>query len=134
MAENFYWDLNDRTRAFMARITPRLPPGVCPNNVHAGNYSGTLHYLRTAKVMGVAAAKASGRATVAAMKTVPCDDDCFGRSEIRADGRVLHPSYLFQVKTPAESRSAFDVYKLAGTIPLEEAFRPLKDGGCKLST
>ncbi len=134
IAENFYWDLNDRTRAFMARITPSLPAGVCPNNVHAGNYSATLHYLRTVKAMGVGAAKASGRATVAAMKSLPCDDDCFGRSEIRADGRVLHPSYLFQVKTPAESRSAFDVYKLVGTIPLDQAFRPMKDGGCRLVT
>ena len=134
IAENFYWDQNDRTRAFMARVTPRLPAGVCPNAVHAGNYSATLHYLRTVKAMGVGAAKASGRAAVAAMKTLPCDDDCFGRSEIRADGRVLHPSYLFQVKTPAESRSPFDVYKPAGTIPMDQAFRPLKDGGCKLAT
>ena len=134
IAENFYWDLNDRTRAFMARITPRLPAGVCPNNVHAGNYSAALHYLRTVKAMGVASAKASGRAAVAAMKATPADDDCFGTTEIRPDGRALHPSYLFQVKTPAESRGPFDVYKLAGTVPADQAFRPMKEGGCRLVT
>ena len=132
MAENFYWDLNDRTRAFMARMAPRLPAGVCPNNVHAGGYSATLHYLKAVKSIGVPAAKASGRAAVAAMKAMPSDDDCFGPGVVRTDGRALHPSYLFQVKTPGESRGPFDVYKLVGTVPAAEAFRPMGAGGCKL--
>ena len=131
-SENFYWDLNDRTRAFMDRVRPRLPPGVLPNNVHAGNYSATLHYLKTVKLMGVDAARASGRATVAAMKRLPTDDDCFGEGVIRADGRKIHPSYLFQIKTPGESRSTADVYKCIGVTPIGEAFRPLNAGGCPL--
>ncbi len=131
-AENFYWDLNDRTRAFMARVKPRLPAGVFPNNVHAGNYSAVKAYLETVKAMGAANAKASGRATIAAMKTRTFDDDAFGTSTIRPDGRVLHPSYLFRVKTPAASRYPGDFFEVLATVPAEEAFRPLADGGCPL--
>ena len=131
-AETFYWDLNDRTRAFMSRIKPHLPPGVLPNNVHAGNYAATMHYLKTVKQQGVAKAKVSGRAMVEAMKAMPTDDDCFGQGMIRADGRKIHPTYLFQVKAPAESRGPGDVYKVAGVTPADQAFRPMKDGGCAL--
>jgi branched-chain amino acid transport system substrate-binding protein len=132
LAENFYWDLNDRTRAFMARIKPRLPSGVYPNEVHAGNYSAVVDYLKIVKEMGPAQAKASGRATVAAMKAKPTDDDAFGAGSIRADGRVLHPSYLFRVKTPAESKYPGDFFETLATVPAADAFRPLDQGGCKM--
>ncbi|MFN8882676.1 MAG: ABC transporter permease, partial [Alphaproteobacteria bacterium] len=82
--------------------------------------------------MGVAAAKADGAAAVARMKAIPTEDDCFGKGTIRADGRKLHPAYLFEVKTPAESRGAWDYYKLLQTTPGEEAFRPLAEGACPL--
>jgi branched-chain amino acid transport system substrate-binding protein len=131
-SETYYWDLNDRTRSFMARIKPRLPANVLPNAVHAGNYAATLHYLKTVKQLGVARAKASGRATVEAMKAMPTDDDCFGAGQIRADGRKIHATYLFQIKTPAESKGPFDVYKVAGVTPTDQAFRPLSAGGCSL--
>lgn len=131
-AETYYWDLNDRTRSFMARIAPSLPRNVLPAAVHAGNYAATLHYLKAVKQIGVPAAKASGRAVVAVMKQIPTDDDCFGKGEIRADGRKIHPTYLFQIKTPAESKHPFDVYKVAGVTPIGEAFRPLSAGGCRL--
>jgi len=132
IAETFYWDLNERSRAFTRRVQPKLAAGVFPNYVHAGNYSGVLHYLKAVKEMGPARAKASGREVVALMKRMPTDDDCFGQGTIRADGRKLHPSYLLLVKRPAESRYAGDAYTIAGTLPADQAFRPLNEGGCPL--
>ncbi len=130
ITENFYWDLNDRTRGFYNRVRPRLAAGVFPNMLHAGDYAGTLHYLKTVKAMGVARAKGSGREVVDAMKRMPTDDDCFGAGSIREDGRKLHPAYLWEVKRPDESRGPGDVYRLVGTTLNEQAFRPLSEGGC----
>jgi branched-chain amino acid transport system substrate-binding protein len=130
ITENFYWDFNDRTRAFYHRVKPRLGAGSFPNMLHAGDYAGTLHYLKTVQAIGVARAKASGREVVDAMKRLPTDDDCFGPGSIREDGRKLHPAYLWEVKRPDESRGPGDVYKLAGSTPADQAFRPLSDGGC----
>jgi len=132
LAECFYWDQNDRSRAFMARIKPRLPAGVFPNEVHAGAYAAVAHYLKTVKAMGPDKAKQSGRETVAAMKGIPTDDDCFGHGSIRADGRTIHPCYLFKVKTPAASRYPGDDFITLATIPAEEAFRPINEGGCPM--
>ncbi len=131
LTESFYWDLNDRTRAFMARIKDKTP-NQWPNMVQAGDYAATLHYLKTVKDMGVAAAKADGRAAVARMKAMPTDDDCFGPGKIREDGRTLHPTYLFQAKTPAESKGGWDGLKLIATTPADEAWRPMNEGGCAL--
>ena len=131
LTESFYWNLNDRTRAFMERIKPKVP-NQWPNMVQAGDYAATLHYLKAVADMGVAAAKADGRAAVARMKAMPTDDDCFGQGTIRADGRTLHPSYLFQAKTQAESTGPWDCMKLVTTTPADQAFRPLDQGGCPL--
>jgi branched-chain amino acid transport system substrate-binding protein len=129
--ETFYWDLNDRTRAFTAKVKPHLA-GNMPSMSHAGCYAAALHYLKAAADMGAAAAKADGAAAVARMKAMPTDDDCFGAGSIRADGRKIHPSYLFEVKAPNESKGAWDYYKLLQTTPAEEAFRPLAEGACPL--
>ena len=129
--ETFYWDLNDRTRAFTGRMRTRLRDGV-PNMASAANYSAALHYLKAVADMGVPASKASGIDVINRMKAMPADDDAFGAGIIRADGRKLCPSYLFEVKSPAESRARWDYYKLVGTTPAEEAFRPLNEGGCAL--
>jgi branched-chain amino acid transport system substrate-binding protein len=131
LTESFYWDLNDRTRAFMDRIRPKTPAN-WPNMIQAGNYAATLHYLKAVADMGVAAAKADGRAVVARMKAMPTHDDCFGRGTIREDGRKIHPSYLFQVKSPAESKRQWDLYNYVATTPADHAFRPLTEGGCPL--
>jgi branched-chain amino acid transport system substrate-binding protein len=131
LTESFYWDLNDRTRAFTDRVRPKTPTN-WPNMFHAGNYAGTLHYLKAVADMGVTAAKADGRAVVERMKAMPTDDDCFGKGTIREDGRKIHPSYLFQVKAPAESRQEWDLYKLVATTPADQAFRPLSEGCCPL--
>ena len=132
LTESFYWDLNDRTRAFTKRFLTGQKTTVPPDMIQAGCYSGTLHYLKAVKAMGVAAAKASGAATVAKMKAMPTDDDAFGKGSIRADGRQLCPSYLFQAKTPAESHGEWDLYKLLATTPADQAFQPLSEGHCSL--
>ena len=131
LTETFYWDLNSRTRAFAERIRPKKPVYI-PASIDAGNYAATLHYLKAIADMGVASAKADGAAAVARMKAMPTDDDCFGQGRIREDGRKLHPTYLFQVKAPAESTDAWDVLKLVTTTPADHAFRPLGEGGCPL--
>lgn len=131
LSETFYWDLNDRTRAFTQRLG-QMPGGVRPSMVQAGCYASVLHYLKAVGEIGAAAAKASGAEAVAKMKSMPTADDAFGEGTIRADGRKIHPCYLFQVKTPAESSGRWDYYKLLGTTPAEQAFRPLADGGCTM--
>jgi branched-chain amino acid transport system substrate-binding protein len=130
LSESYYWDLNDRTRSFQKRIQPKVT--LWPSMAQAGNYSCTLHYLKVVQAMGVAAAKADGAATVAQMKKTPTDDDCFGPGRIREDGRKIHPVYLFEVKKPSESKQEWDLYKLIGTTPAEDAFRPLSDNACPL--
>ena len=131
-SESYYWDLNDRTRAFNERIRTKTPNGIWPNMTQVGDYGVTLHYLKAVADMGVAAAKADGRAVVARMKAMPTDDDCFGPGRIREDGRTLHPCYLFEAKTPSESKQPWDVAKVVATTPMDEAFRPLNEGGCPL--
>jgi branched-chain amino acid transport system substrate-binding protein len=132
LTETFYWDLNDRTRAFMKRLQPSLPEGVFPNMSHAGNYSGLSHYLKAVKELGVTRAKASGRSTIDTMKKMATDDDCFGPGSIRADGRKTHPAYLFTAKDPSDSKTRGDTYNLLATIPAEQAFRPMSEGSCPL--
>ena len=132
VAEPFYWDLNDRTRAFTTRFLPRTPNNY-PSGLHAACYSVVGHYMKAAAAMGVPAAKASGRAAIAQMKAMPTDDDCYGAASIRADGRFIPPFHLFQVKQPGESASPWDVYKPVATIAPAEAWRPM-DAACPLVT
>ena len=131
LTDSFYWDMNDRARAFSNRFSPKIG-GVRPTMVHAGVYSSVLHYLKTASAMGVDKAKLDGAATVAQMKKMPTDDDCFGPGSIRADGRKLHPAYLWEVKKPSESKGAWDYYKPLATTPADQAFRPIEKGACPL--
>ncbi|WP_207536710.1 ABC transporter substrate-binding protein [Sabulicella rubraurantiaca] len=131
LTETFYWDLNDRTRALTQRLG-NMPGGLRPTMVQAGCYSAVLHYLKAVADMGVQQAKASGAEAVNRMKAMPTDDDAFGQGSIRPDGRKIHPAYLFEVKTPQESRGAWDYYKLLSTVPADEAFRPVGQGGCSL--
>lgn len=125
----FYWDYDDGTRAFSRRFIARDSRRAMPNDMQAGMYSATQHLMKAA-AGGVDVA--DGRAVVAAMKAIPTDDAIYGRGTIRADGRKLHPVHLFQTKAPAESRGDWDYYKILSTIPAEQAFRPLGDGGCPL--
>jgi branched-chain amino acid transport system substrate-binding protein len=131
-SESYYWDLNDRTRGWNDRVKGKTANGVWPNMTQAGDYGVTLHYLKAVGDMGVAAAKADGRAVVDRMKAMPTDDDCFGPGKIRIDGRALHPVYLLEAKKPSESKQSWDVAKVITTTPMDEAFRPLNEGGCPL--
>ncbi len=131
LTESFYWDLNERTRAFTKRILPNTPRNY-PNQAHASSYASTLHYLKAVADMGVAEARRSGAATVARMKAMPTVDDAFGKGSIRADGRGLFPAYLFRVKTRAESTGEWDLYTLLTTTPGAQTARPLAESGCKL--
>jgi branched-chain amino acid transport system substrate-binding protein len=131
LTESFYWDMNPRTRAFAKRVVEKSPKN-WPNQGHASAYSGALHYLKVVAEMGVGEAKKSGAATVARMKKMPTEDDAFGRGSIREDGRGVFPAYLFEVKSPAESKSEWDIYKPLATTPAEQALRPLSDNACKM--
>jgi branched-chain amino acid transport system substrate-binding protein len=128
MTEAWYWDLNDANREFAKKFAPQFK-GVHPTMVHAGVYSAVTHYLKAVEALK---SDADGKAVVAKMKEMPTDDKLFGKGTVRADGRKIHPMYLFEVKTPAESKGPWDYYKLRATIPAEEAFRPLAEGGCPL--
>ncbi len=127
--EAFYWDLNDATRAWTKRFAPRND-GRYPSALHAGAYGSTLHYLKAVSALGGKAG--DGRAVVDEMKALPTDDPLFGKGSIRVDGRKIHPMYLFQVKTPEESKYPWDYYKVLKTIAPEHVWRPLNEGGCAL--
>jgi branched-chain amino acid transport system substrate-binding protein len=87
------------------------------------------HYLKAVEALK---SDADGKAVVAKMKELPTDDKLFGKGTVRADGRKIHPMYLVEVKTPTESKGAWDYFKIRATIPADEAFRPLSEGGCPL--
>src|SRR5271165_1139916 len=129
VSNTFYWDRDDRTRAFSKRLQPSIGTARAGMG-QAGCYGGTFHYLKAVAAMGVAEAKRSGAATVARMKAMPTDDDCFGPGTIRADGRCLHPVYLYEVKSPADSKYDWDMYRLVATTPAEQAWRPLSEHAC----
>ena len=130
LTETWYWDLNDPSRAWTKRWhTERGVTNKYPAMNHAGVYAGITHYLKAVVALKSAA---DGKAVVAQMKQMPTDDPLFGKGSVRADGRVIHPAYLFEVKKPEESKYPGDFYKTRATIPADEAFRPLKEGNCPL--
>jgi branched-chain amino acid transport system substrate-binding protein len=131
LSEMFYWDYNDRTRAFAARVQPKMN-GTVPNQEQAGGYSGVFNYLKAVAEMGVVNAKKSGRAVIEVLKRMDLDDDALGPGTLRVDGQALHPAYLYQVKQPSESSGPWDTYNILATVPADQAFRPLADQDCKL--
>jgi branched-chain amino acid transport system substrate-binding protein len=128
LTETWYWDMNDTNRAWTKRWQQERS-GKFPTMIHAGVYAGITHYL---KAVVATKSTADGKAVVAQMKKTPTDDPLFGKGQIRADGRKTHPAYLLEVKKPTESKHPGDFYHVRATIETEEAFRPLKDGGCPL--
>ena len=131
VSETFYWDLNERTRAFTKRFIVKSPTNY-PSSLHAACYAGVTHYLKAVASLGVAQAR-SGVAAIAAMKRLPTDDDCFGAASFRADGRFLCPVHLFRAKAPAASHGPWDLFDLVATTPGETAFRPLGERACPLA-
>src|SRR5262249_6169817 len=127
LTEAFYWDLNDKTRAWSKRFAEKQH-GAMPTMVQAGVYSAVLHYLKAVEALK----SDDGTKVIAKMKELPTDDPLFGKGVVRADGRKIHPMYLFEVKKPAEAKGPWDYYKVRATIPAEQAFRPLDQGDCPL--
>src|ERR1700759_885823 len=128
--ETFYWDLNDQDRAFAKRFQERMKNHGMPTMVHAGVYSGLLHYFKALEALG--GNPHDGAKVVAKMKDMPTDDPLFGKGSIQPNGRKIHPAYLFEVKKPSESKAPWDYYKLVATIPADEAFTPLDKSTCPL--
>jgi branched-chain amino acid transport system substrate-binding protein len=124
LTESFYWDLNDETRAWTKKF--RAKRDKLPNMLTIGVYSSTLHYLKAVQAAGTDDAKT----VMAKMKELPVNDPSVKNGKLREDGRLVRDMYLFQVKTPQESKGKDDIYKLVATVPGDEAYRPLKDGGC----
>jgi len=125
--ETFYWDRDEASRAFAKRFAPQ-DKGIHPTMIHAGVYAGVLHYLKAVEALK----GDDGTKVIAKMKELPTDDPLFGKGTIRVDGRKIHPAYLVEVKKPSESKAPWDYYKIRATIPADQAFRPLADGGCPL--
>ncbi|OAF17717.1 ABC transporter substrate-binding protein [Bradyrhizobium neotropicale] len=126
ITEAYYWDLNDRTRAFGKRFLERVKR--MPTMNQAATYSATLHYLKAVQAAGTRDTKT----VMAKMRELPVRDAFTDNGVLREDGRMVHSMYLFQVKKPEESNSPWDYYKLLAEVPADQAFRPLKDGGCPL--
>ena len=125
----FYWDFNDETRAFSRRFAARGAKHAMPNDMQAGMYSATQHLI---KVVAGGVDVADGRAVVAAMKAMPTDDPIYGKGSIREDGRKMQDVYLFETKSPQDSKGDWDYYRILSTIPAEQAYRPLSAGGCPM--
>ncbi len=127
LTEAYYWDQNDRSRAFAKRFAEKFG-GKMPTSIQAGFYSATKRYLEAIKE----AATDDADKVMAVLKKEPFDDPIFGKSYIRLDGRNVHDMYLFEVKKPDESKGPWDYYKFIRTIPGDEAFRPMDQGECPL--
>ena len=126
LAEAFYWDLNDETRAFSKRFMDRVKR--VPTSAQAGVYSSVTHYLKAVKAAGTTDAAA----VMKIMKETPINDFFAKNGKIREDGRMVHDMYLFEVKKPSESKARWDDYKLLATVPGNEAFQSLELSRCPL--
>ena len=126
LSSSFYWDLNDATREWSRRFFVRMHK--MPDMQQAGNYSSTMHYLRAVAEAGTTEAGP----VMQKMREMPIHDFFASDGHIRPDGLMVHDMYLFQVKSPAESKAPWDYYKLVATIPASEAFPPLSESRCPL--
>lgn len=124
LTEGFYWDIDQRTRAFSERF--KAAHGAVPSAIQAGVYSSVRHYLKAV----VAAKSDEAKTVIARMREVPIEDEVVRNAKLREDGRMVHDFYVFQVKKPAESKGEWDLYDLVATIPGDQAFRPLAQSAC----
>jgi len=126
ITEAYYWDLNDRTRAFGKRFFERMKR--MPTMNQAATYSATLHYLNAVKAAGTKETKP----VLTKMRETPVRDAFTDNGVLREDGRMVHSMFLFEIKKPEESKAPWDYYKVLAEVPGDQAFRPIKDGGCPL--
>ena len=127
LTEGFYWDRDDRSREFSERFFKRT--GRMPSMIHAGTYSATLQYLKAVKAAGTK----DSDAVVRKLKELPVDDAFAQGGKVLENGRMVHDLYLFEVKTPAESKKPWDYYKQLAVVPGDKAFPSAKDSGCPLT-
>jgi branched-chain amino acid transport system substrate-binding protein len=128
--ETFYWDMNDQTRAFSKRFSAKMKNGAPPTMVQAGVYAGLRHYFKALEALG--GNPHDGVKVVEKMKSMPTEDDLFGKGEIQPNGRTIHSAYLFEVKKPSDSKAPWDFYKLIGSVPGDQAFTPLSESKCAM--
>jgi branched-chain amino acid transport system substrate-binding protein len=126
LTEGFYWDRDDKSRAFGERFFKRT--GRMPSMIHAGTYSATLQYLKAVKAAGTK----DSDAVVKKLKEMPVDDS-FAQGKVLENGRMVHDLYLFEVKKPSESKKPWDYYKELAVVPGDKAFPSAKDSGCPLT-
>ncbi len=126
LTEGFYWDHDDKARAFSERFMKRT--GRMPSMIHAGTYSATLSYLKAVKAAGTK----DSDAVAAKLKELPVDD-AFAQGKVLPNGRMVHDMYLFEVKSPSESKKPWDYYKQLATVPGDKAFFSAKESGCPLT-
>ncbi|AZO79600.1 MULTISPECIES: ABC transporter substrate-binding protein [unclassified Bosea (in: a-proteobacteria)] len=124
LTEGFYWNIDERTRAFSERF--KTAHGAVPSAIQAGVYSSVRHYLKAV----VAAKSDEAKTVIAKMRELPIEDEVVRNAKLREDGRMVHDFYVFQVKKPAESKGEWDLYDLVATIPGDQAFRPLAQSAC----
>jgi branched-chain amino acid transport system substrate-binding protein len=125
LTEAFYWDLNDETRAWTARY--RKKKDRLPSMLTVGVYSSTLHYLKAVQAVGSAD---DAKKVMAKMRELPVNDVMTKNGKLREDGRLVRDMYLFQVKSPSESKGKDDIYTLVATVPGDKAYRPMNEGKC----
>ena len=131
LTETWYWDQNDTNRAWSKKWqAERGGSGKFPTMVQAGVYAGVRHYLKALDALG--GNPHDGVKVVEKMKSMPTEDDLFGKGEIQPNGRTIHSAYLFEVKKPSESKGPWDFYKLVGSVPGDQAFTPLSESKCAL--
>jgi branched-chain amino acid transport system substrate-binding protein len=126
LSSAFYWNMNDETRKWSKRFYERLQK--MPNMSQAGVYSSVTHYLKAVQAAGTDATEP----VMKAMREAPVNDFFVKNGRIRPDGLMQHDMYLFEVKTPAESKEPWDYYKLLATVPGDQAFLPLAQSRCPL--
>jgi branched-chain amino acid transport system substrate-binding protein len=126
LTEGFYWDHDDKTRAFSERFFKRTDH--MPSMIHAGTYSATLSYLKAVKAAGTK----DSAAVAKKLKELPVDD-AFAQGKVLENGRMVHDMYLFEVKKPSDSKKPWDYYKQLAVVPGDKAFFTAKESGCPLT-
>ncbi|MGA0594633.1 ABC transporter substrate-binding protein [Enterovirga sp. CN4-39] len=123
----FYWDMDEKTRAFSKRFEERT--GKKPGEAQSGIYSGVLHHLKAVQAAGTK----DTQAVLAKMRELPVEDAFSRNGKVLPNGRMIHDMFLVQVKKPSESKAPWDYYSILSTIPAEKAFRPLSESACPLT-
>ncbi|MCY7370672.1 MAG: ABC transporter substrate-binding protein, partial [Polaromonas sp.] len=125
LADSWYWNQDDASRAFAKRFFEKYKR--MPSSIQAANYSATTSYLKAVQTAGTTDAD-KVMSTLKSMKI----DDFYNKGQIRADGRMIHDMYLFEVKSAKESSTPWDYYKMVAKVPGDQAFATVADSKCSL--